>query len=432
MIKDIHTMQQHTADSPKILCADDEINNLNILESMLTPKGYEVITAADGIEALSYIDKHKVDLVLLDIVMPEMDGFEVCRRIKSEKNLINIPVIMITGLTSRKDRIKGIEAGAEEFLSKPFDKTEVLARIKMLLKVKDLHDQLSQARENLEQQVKTRTQELQKAYEELQASQKKLLHQEKLATIGHLAAGIVHEIKNPTSYIGGNLKILGDYLEKIVDFVGLQDRFLRELPPEKSAEVQLARQDLDIDFLMEDLPEMIAESIEGVEKIKEIVSGLKSFAHKKQDASQLADINQCLDNACKVAWNEIKYKAVVEKDYGEIPEIDCYPNQLVQIFINLLVNGVHAIEGQGTISITTRKEEGYITVMISDTGCGIPEANQEKIFEPFFTTKGEGEGTGLGLGIVRDIISGHQGWIELESEINKGTTFKLGLPSQIK
>ncbi|MCK9297291.1 MAG: HAMP domain-containing histidine kinase, partial [Desulfobulbaceae bacterium] len=156
----------------------------------------------------------------------------------------------------------------------------------------------------------------------------------------------------------------------------------------------------------------------------------KTFSRKDQNTSSLASINDCLENALTVAWNELKYKATVEKDYGDLPLIRCYPNQLSQVFMNLLVNAAHAIASQGIIRIRTFTENGLIIISISDTGSGISPENKQKIFTPFFTTKEAGVGTGLGLSIVTEIVARHGGEIAVESEVGQGSTFTISIPVQ--
>ncbi|MEW6521890.1 MAG: ATP-binding protein, partial [Thermodesulfobacteriota bacterium] len=207
------------------------------------------------------------------------------------------------------------------------------------------------------------------------------------------------------------------------------DGFSSALPPDKAAELALARKNFKLDFLVEDSRDILAECLEGVGRIKKIVEGLKTFSRKDQNTSCLASINDCLENALTVAWNELKYKATVEKEYGNIPPIRCYPNQLSQVFMNLLVNAAHAIENQGMIRIRTCTKNGLILVSISDTGCGISPENREKIFAPFFTTKAEGVGTGLGLSIVTEIVARHGGKISVASEAGKGSTFTVSIPA---
>ncbi|GAI89137.1 unnamed protein product, partial [marine sediment metagenome] len=173
---------------------------------------------------------------------------------------------------------------------------------------------------------------------------------------------------------------------------------------------------------------LIKESQEGTERIKKIVIDLKDFAHPGEQELKYANINENLDSTLNIVWNELKYKATVTKDYGELPEVRCYPQQINQVFMNILVNAAQAIEKQGEIRIATRAVDGYVEIEISDTGVGIPKQDLSKVFDPFFTTKDVGKGTGLGLNMAYNIIQKHKGTIDVESEVGKGTTFIIRIP----
>ncbi|MBI5639684.1 MAG: GHKL domain-containing protein, partial [Nitrospirae bacterium] len=203
---------------------------------------------------------------------------------------------------------------------------------------------------------------------------------------------------------------------------------IAELPAEKTDPIAKQRKALKIDFITEDLGNLIRESLDGAERIKKIVQDLKSFSRVDEAEQKMADINAGLESTINIVWNELKYKATVKKEYGDIPLTKCNPGQLNQVFMNLLVNAAHAIESQGDIGIRTWSEEDSIFVSISDTGCGIPAEKINRIFEPFYTTKEVGKGTGLGLSIAYDIVKKHSGEIKVQSEVGKGTTFTINIP----
>jgi two-component system NtrC family sensor kinase len=188
------------------------------------------------------------------------------------------------------------------------------------------------------------------------------------------------------------------------------------------------RKRLKIDYIFDDSPQLIAESLDGAQRVRKIVQDLKSFSRVDDTEQKRADLKECLESTIGIAWNEIKYVATLKKDYGDIPPVLCYPQQLNQVFMNLLVNAAHAITGQGEIRVRTWQDGGEVCISVSDTGCGISEENQKRIFEPFFTTKEVGKGTGLGLSISYDIIKKHHGDIQVDSEIGTGTTFTVRIP----
>lgn len=268
------------------------------------------------------------------------------------------------------------------------------------------------------------------AFKKLKQSQSTILQQEKMASVGQLAAGVAHEINNPVGFIMSNLGTLGKYVERLKEFIGLQTKASESvLSPESLEELDAERKKLKVDHVLEDIPELIKESVDGAERVKEIVQNLKSFSRIDETEVKSADINECLETTIKIVWNELKYKCEVVKEYGELPLTLCNAQQLNQVFVNLLVNAAQAIENQGIITIKTWAEDNTIFVSISDTGNGIPGKNLGKLFEPFFTTKEVGKGTGLGLSIAYDIITKkHKGEINVDSEVGKGTTFTIKLP----
>ncbi len=277
--------------------------------------------------------------------------------------------------------------------------------------------------------VEKKNQELDDAYRKLKASQSQILQQEKMASIGQLAAGVAHEINNPMGFITSNLQTLGKYIDRLNLFINEQKLVLNEKAA--SDELQLLQEQqkkLKVDYILADGRELIEESLDGAGRVKKIVQNLKSFS--RVDLAEMAEVclNDCLESTISIAWNELKYKSELEKDFGELAPIPCHPQQLNQVFLNILINAAQAIEKQGTIRISTRQDENNQYVSISDDGSGIPEDIQKKIFEPFFTTKDVGKGTGLGMSISYDIIHSHGGRIDLESEIGIGTTFTIVLP----
>ncbi|MDA8084589.1 MAG: PhnD/SsuA/transferrin family substrate-binding protein [Nitrospiraceae bacterium] len=270
--------------------------------------------------------------------------------------------------------------------------------------------------------------ELEKAYNELKLAQSQILQQEKMASIGQLAAGVAHEINNPTGYIMSNLGSLKRYMERIGEFLKVQDDAMKGLPAEEQARVCARRKELKVDMIMEDMGNLAKESLDGAERIKKIVQDLKGFSRVDEAEQKMADINAGLESTLNIVWNELKYKAVLKKEFGDIPDTKCNLGQLNQVFMNILVNAAHAIEKQGEIGIRTWFEEGQIHVRISDTGSGIPADSIGRIFEPFYTTKEVGKGTGLGLSIAYDIVKKHRGEILVESEVGRGTAFTVKIP----
>jgi two-component system NtrC family sensor kinase len=270
---------------------------------------------------------------------------------------------------------------------------------------------------------------LNEALAALKRSQAKVLHQEKMASIGQLAAGVAHEINNPIGFINSNLSTLGKYLSRLSGFLAVQSECIAAgAPPEQAESVRRQQASLKIDYIVKDLEDLVRESLEGAERVRSIVADLKSFSRVDESDYKQADLNECIRSTINIVWNEIKYKATLKKELGEIPRTRCYPQQMNQVFMNLLVNAAHAIEQQGVITVRSWEEDGYVCISVADTGQGIPEANLSRIFEPFFTTKEVGKGTGLGLSITYDIVKKHNGEITVRSEPGKGTVFTVRIP----
>ncbi len=276
---------------------------------------------------------------------------------------------------------------------------------------------------------------LEKAYTDLKSAQSQILQQEKMASIGQLAAGVAHEINNPTGYILSNLNSLRKYSLNLTAFVNLQTEAIEKLAARGGEEIKAVyqssaeqRKKLKIDYIMADIGQLIDESLEGGQRVKQIVQNLRSFSRIDATEYKPSDINRGIENTLAIVWNELKYKATVIKEYGDIPCIRCNIGQLNQVFLNILVNASHAIETQGEVTVKTWADENNIMVSIADTGCGIPADQITRIFEPFFTTKDVGKGTGLGLSIAYDIIKTHNGQIAVTSEMGNGTTFTITIP----
>jgi PAS domain S-box-containing protein len=275
---------------------------------------------------------------------------------------------------------------------------------------------------------------------EQKMSQLHLLQSEKMASIGQLAAGVAHEINNPTGYVSSNLKTLSEYSEDLLEILGVYRDLLSEVSEvvegkrtlselqRRVEDIRAREEKIDMGYILDDVPALIRESREGTERIKEIVLSLKNFAHPGEEKYTYADINKNIESTLNVVWNEIKYKATVTRDYAELPEVECYPQQLNQVFMNMLVNAAQAIKTKGDITIRTRSLEDAVEISISDTGIGIPEENLARIFDPFFTTKEVGKGTGLGLNVGYNIVKKHKGTIDVKSKVGEGTTFTIRLP----
>lgn len=286
--------------------------------------------------------------------------------------------------------------------------------------------------EDYEKELQTRHAELRQAYLRLNGAQDKLLQSEKMASIGQLAAGVAHEINNPIGYVHSNLGSLQEYLRSLFTVIETYERALHAQDPRQMLpEIEDVRSRLDIDFIIRDLPQLLAESREGIERVTRIVRDLKDFSYSGRGESvRRVDLHAGLETTINIIWNELKYKVQLDRHYGELPLVECLPSELNQVWMNLLLNAGHAIAERGSIRVSTGVEGEQVWVEFADTGAGIPQEVMNRIFDPFFTTKPVGRGTGLGLSISYSIINKHHGRIDVQSRPGEGSTFRVWLPVQ--
>ncbi|NMG28732.1 ATP-binding protein [Aromatoleum evansii] len=301
---------------------------------------------------------------------------------------------------------------------------------------------LRESRDRLEDRVRERTAELERAnatlqgekrhqetlIRKLEAAQNQLLQSEKMASIGQLAAGVAHEINNPVGFVNSNLGTLQRYSEDLLRLLAAYEGAEDSLNAAQQADIARMKEDIDAAYLREDIGDLLKESLEGLQRVRRIVQDLKDFSHVGKGERELANLEAGLESTLNVVWHELKYKADVVKEYSGLPELECIPSQLNQVFMNLLVNAAHAIETHGRITLRTGFDDEVVWVEVEDTGKGIPPEHLSRIFEPFFTTKDVGKGTGLGLSLSYGIVKRHQGHIEVRSEPGKGAVFRVVLP----
>ncbi len=567
----------------EILIVEDDFISRNLLKRMLMEMGHQVVETENGRQAWELLLKRPIYLVIADWMMPEMDGLELCRNIRRVAFDGYIYIVVLTSKDRRKDLMEVFQAGADDYIPKPFDPEELKARVSTGLRVVDLearhkkmqnillesrnklrtvidalHEEiialdrdytivsvnkafaqrlgvkaeemigqrcfdddgetcvahsslldlrplvdavfekgsvqhllytyrdeqgaisykqieglpitqqdqagvaqalivskditddrrktseiitLNEKVQDIAAEVVAKNESLDSALKRLETTQAQMVQSEKMAIVGQLAAGVAHEINNPTGFVSLNLKTLGGYLDNLRALLAMHGELLRLLqlsPTAKGNEIEVKikaieafEKEIDADFLLKDSQDLIRDCRDGTERIKKIVLDLKDFAHPGEEALQSTDINKGLESTLNVAHNELKFKATVQTELGAIPFVQGYPQQLNQVFMNILVNAAQAIESRGEIRIKTQKAgKGFVEVIISDTGCGIPEENISRIFDPFFTTKELGKGTGLGLNIANNIIKKHNGVIDVKSQVGQGTTFTIRLPAE--
>lgn len=298
------------------------------------------------------------------------------------------------------------------------------------LREKTLRKQAEQMLEDKSRELYESFVQLQEAHDSMQENQKALVHSEKMASLGVLSAGVAHEINNPIGFIFSNFCTMSEGMVDIQTFVLTMDQLINGGADGETIR-NAWREGLtrhDVEYLLADFESLTSETIEGLERVKQIVSDLKSFTREDQGELDLVDVNECLRGAVNILSNQTKYHATVDVDYGGIPKIKGYFGKLNQVFTNMIANANQAVDENGHIQISTSEEDGWLEIIFSDNGHGISEEHLSQLFTPFFTTKPVGQGTGLGLSISHGFIEEHNGNISVESEVGKGTTFKIRLP----
>jgi signal transduction histidine kinase len=407
-----------------ILIVDDTPTNLKVLFTLLNQSGFKVSIAKSGESALEKVKEVLPDLILLDVMMPGIDGFETCRRLKADPRTKDIPVIFMTVLSEVVDKVKGLNLGAVDYITKPIEQDEVLARINVHL--------------------------------ELRKAQLRLVQEEKMSALGQLVAGVAHEINNPVNFIYGNLTHARQYTDDLLKVLDLYETNTLEPIPE----VLTYSEEIDLEFLKDDLPQLLHSMQVGAERILGIVRSLQVFSRLDRTERRPVNLHESLDSTLMLLSSRLRTKSQrpdfrrpdieVVKEYGELPLVECNPGELNQVFMNLLANAIDAInekidheentqqpDSQGVtprIRILTEvtEDQTKVVIRITDNGIGMSEEVRQMIFEQFFTTKPVGQGTGLGLSITHQIVvAKHGGTLEVDSARGEGSEFVITLPVRL-
>ncbi|BAY50525.1 putative histidine kinase (plasmid) [Scytonema sp. HK-05] len=534
-----------------ILIVDDTPASLGILFEFFSDSGFRVLVAENGESALNKVKYALPDLILLDVLMPGIDGFETCRRLRASPPTQDIPVIFMTALSETVDKVRGLSFGAVDYITKPVDAEEVLARVTVHLSLRHMTKRLKEQNERLEQEIKerdraesalrkltlelerrveertaeishsnqllaqsnqmlqqeiaerlqaeaelersrsslqTKAQLLEQALNKLQRTQAQIIESEKMTALGQLIAGVAHEVNNPvgairssvvniSEFLTENLKQLPEFFqglsrERQQDFFALLQKSTQQTTSLSSKEKRQFKKDLkhqlelqsienadtlastlvnigvydDIQPFLPLLQDPQSENIlktayqfatvqrstitiaAATEKATKIVSALKIYARYDHSGLKVqANIIEGIETVLILYHNQIKHGVEVIKHYGESPSLWCYPDELNQVWTNLIHNALQAMNNNGTLTIDVTRQTANLLVSITDNGKGIPPEIMPRIFEPFFTTKPPGEGSGLGLDIVKNIVAKHQGKIEVSSKPGN-TTFTVSLP----
>jgi len=427
----------------KTLIAEDDVANRRLLQVTLTRWGHQVIAVGDGLQAWQAFADDAGDeepaLAILDWMMPGMDGPDVCRKIRERPNKPYVYLILLTSRDQKDDFITGMDAGADDYLIKPFDPRELQARLRAGERVLDL--QAQQLLQNLRLEAAVRSER--QAHEALKQAQAQLVQGEKMAALGQMVAGVAHEINNPLAFVIGSVAALERDMKALRQLLGLYqegDEALGKVCPDLLGRVRALAGRIDLGYTLPNLDEQFARSREGLRRIQHIVGDLRDFARLDEGERQRADLNAGILSTINIIRGRARAKQVrIEKDLApSLPLVWCYPAKINQVVMNLLANGIDATEPGGVVTIRTRPATSSsealpdaVEIVVEDTGPGISPEVRERIFDPFVTTKPPGQGTGLGLSISYGIVRDHGGTISVDAAdpaTGRGARFVVRLP----
>jgi two-component system NtrC family sensor kinase len=422
----------------RLLAIDDSPTYLQYLAEALTQEGYHVEQAAGGSEGIERFRREGFDCVVVDLLMPDLNGIEVCRQLAEIRRGLDSPavILMLTAQENKEDMTRGLEAGADDFVGKSNDMAVLKARIRALLRRKFFQDEnrriveelknkeletvraraeteAAEVRAALAGKIEEANRELEKANRRLKETQMHLIQSEKMASLGQLVAGIAHEINNPLAFVLNNLYTVRTQLAKLEAQLG---------PAPSAGSVAC----------MEKARARLEDMHQGLERVKELVVDLRTFSRLDEGKFKTIDIAESVNSVLRFLGHRIKGRIRVETEFGPVRRLSCFAGQFNQVLMNIIANAIDAIEGEGTITIATSTQDGMFVLSIRDTGAGIPESIRNRIFEPFFTTKPVGSGTGLGLAISYGIIQAHKGVIEVHSEQGGGSEFVVRVPLDLE
>lgn len=408
--------------SNNILVVDDKLENLQLLVEMLKKEGYDPRVATNGKLAIKAIHHKKPDLILLDINMPEMNGYEVCQVLKEDQNFKDIPIIFLSALNETFDKVKAFELGGIDYITKPFQTKEVSARIKTQLNLR--HYQI---------EIEQKNKELEFTLNKLRETQTQLILAEKMSSLGVLSAGLAHEIKKPIESIKHCSNMLVYSFDDLRHIIADLDN-LGKLDESLQKKLDEFKKKNEFENLAKIFDEMTSTISKASSKTEEIITGVGDFVRSENNGTQKIDVHDIIEMALVLTNNLYKNKIQIKKEFSDLPKVFCNGGKLSQVIINVISNACDSIlekknSSKDSIFIkTSLRNNNLIVIDIIDTGIGIKEDIKNNLFDPFFTTKKSDKRPGLGLSISYGIIESMRGSISFDSEINKGAKFTITLP----
>ncbi|MGB8510614.1 MAG: ATP-binding protein [Pyrinomonadaceae bacterium] len=408
----------------RILIVDDEEMIRGLFASYLGDL-YTCATAANYEDALAHLNRESFALVISDVIMPGRGGIELLREVVA--HFPDTAVIMVSGIDRSQRVLDAVRLGAFDYLIKPCELDVLEVAVERALEHRLLVRSARQYKLDLERWNR----ELRESKTKLEQLEAQIVQSEKMASLGQLAAGVAHELNNPAGFIYGNMEILKDCASGIERLLALYSRV--QLTPAEAAEVAVIKDEIDYEHTLADLKLIIADCHDGAERIRDVVLNLRLFSRLDEAEFKKVDIHEGLDSTIRLLSRYYNAGRIrLERQYGELPPVDCFAGQLNQVWMNLLVNAAQSIKDDGEVRVSTRRDGEAVVVCISDTGCGIAPDQLKNIFDPFFTTKPVGEGTGLGLSVTYSIVERHHGSIRVESVPGRGTTFTITIPMEAR
>ena len=410
---DRETNAPDSEELPAVLIVDDVEANLVVLRALLEGVRCRVTSASSGEQALRALLRGEFAVILLDVQMPEMDGYEVARHMRMHPATCEIPIIFLTATHDSDEHVaRGYGSGAVDFLLKPIDGVVLLGKVRVFLELFAGRKKLAKANQQLEAKnldLQQANEQLQAAYRELQATQSQLVQSAKMASLGELVAGVAHEINNPLAFVLSHLETTRRIMEQL--------RSEQTEAVTERAEGQWRR-----------AQSRLSETELGLGRIRDLVLKLRTFSRLDEGERKRVSVSECVDAVVTILGHRLKDRIKLELELTPPDLLDCFPSLLNQVLLNLVANSIDAIENEGTITISAGAQGDEFVIAVADSGSGIAADVRDRVLEPFFTTKPVGEGTGLGLSIAYSIMKKHSGSLELSDAPGGGTVATLRLP----